>query len=464
MVLSMTTSPHMPENPLAAETIAAIATAAGTGGIGIVRLSGPEASTIASTITGDLPAPRNAHHTNFLDERGAVIDEGLVIFFKAPHSFTGEDVVELHGHGGPVVMDLLLNRCLGLGARLARAGEFSERAFLNGKIDLTQAEAIADLISAGSAQAARSAVRALKGEFAARIHGLTEQVLRLRVHVEAAMDFPEEEIDFMADPVINESLDGINTAFDETLAKAEQGRLLREGFNIVLAGPPNAGKSSLLNALAGMESAIVSDTPGTTRDIVREHINLDGLPIHVLDTAGLRDDSSDAIEAEGMRRARAAMREADRVLLIVDASAIDSDRLEQMIAALPDGVLRTVIRNKIDLVDNKGEYINTKCYKELSVSAKTGVGMDLLREHLKEIAGFHPASEGGFIARRRHLDALNRARTCCRRAAKRLEENKAGELVAEELRLAQDALGEITGEVTSEDLLGEIFSSFCIGK
>jgi tRNA modification GTPase len=445
------------------ETIAAVATPPGRGGIGVIRISGPAAPAIAETLAGTLPKSRVARYCRFVDHDNKAIDEGLLIYFAAPNSFTGEAVVELQGHGGPVVQDMLLKRVVGLGARLARPGEFSERAFVNGKLDLAQAEAVADLIESGSTQAARSALHSLQGAFSKEIHTLVEMLTRLRMYVEAAIDFPEEEIDFLADERVLHELDAIENQFVQLLAATRQGCLLRDGMTVVLAGKPNAGKSSLLNALAGQESAIVSDIPGTTRDIIREHIQIDGLPIHVLDTAGLRE-SGDAVESEGVRRAQEAMEKADRVLLIVDDRETSDNDLEQMIAELPCGGPRTIVRNKIDLSGKEPLYIDTRCYKEVCVSAKTGAGLDHLRQHLKDCMGYRPAGEGTFMARRRHLDAIKRARAHVAEGKKQLKTSKAGELLAEELRLAQNNLGEITGDVTSDDLLGKIFSTFCIGK
>ncbi|MEE8387809.1 MAG: tRNA uridine-5-carboxymethylaminomethyl(34) synthesis GTPase MnmE [Acidiferrobacterales bacterium] len=445
------------------ETIAAIATPPGRGGIGVIRVSGPAAPDIAKALSVKLPNPRAATLCQFINNDGQAIDEGILIYFAAPHSFTGEEVIELQGHGGPVVQDMLLTRVVELGARLARPGEFSERAFLNGKLDLAQAEAVADLIESGSVQAARSALRSLQGAFSKEIHQLVEMLTRLRVYVEAAIDFPEEEIDFLADNRVGEELTQIEKQFEELLAATRQGCLLHDGMTVVLVGKPNVGKSSLLNALAGQDSAIVSAIPGTTRDIIREHIQIDGMPVHVLDTAGLRE-SGDEIESEGVRRAQAAMEKADRVLLIIDDSDTADDELEKMIAELPKNSPCTIVRNKIDLTNREPIYIDTRCYKEVAVSAKTGAGLDNLRQHLKDCMGYQASGEGTFMARRRHLDAIERAQAHLAEGKKQLLESKAGELLAEELRLAQKALGEITGEVTSDDLLGEIFSSFCIGK
>jgi tRNA modification GTPase len=411
---------------------------------------------------GKLPKPRHASFANFLDAAGRSIDQGLAIFFPAPHSFTGEDVLELHGHGGPVVLDMLLNRVLELGARLARPGEFSERAFLNGKLDLAQAEAVADLIEAGSEAAARSALRSLEGEFSQRVHALVEGLTRLRLYVEAAIDFPEEEIDFLADERVTQELDVLAQDVEKLLASTQQGVLLHDGMTVVLAGPPNAGKSSLLNALAARDTAIVSAIPGTTRDVLRERIHIDGMPLHIVDTAGLRE-SRDEIESEGIRRAREQMARADRVLLVLDDSSHDS-LLAKVLQHVPAKLPRSVIRNKIDLTGRAAGATKKADEIEIAVSAKNGDGLDELRQHLKECMGFQPVGEGAFMARRRHLDAIRRAQACLVQGKARLLESRAGELLAEELRLAQQALSEITGEFTPEDLLGRIFSSFCIGK
>jgi tRNA modification GTPase len=445
------------------DTIAAVATPPGRGGIGVVRVSGPLVPGIAQALLGRLPKPRYATLAAFLDGNGRAIDRGLALFFPKPNSFTGEDVLELHGHGGPVVMDLLLVRAVELGARLAGPGEFSERAFLNGKLDLAQAEAIADLIAASSQAAARSALHSLVGEFSRRVHALTESLIRLRTHVEAAMDFPEEEIDFLADERIASALAAARDELTRLTADTHQGALLHDGMTVVLAGRPNAGKSSLLNALARQDTAIVSEIPGTTRDVLRERIHLDGMPLHVLDTAGLRE-SPDAIEAEGMRRAREAMKRADRVLLIVDDSDPAQHDATRLARELPEGVAYSVVRNKCDASGRAAGVGASAGITEIALSARTGAGLDALRGHLKQCMGFSPVGEGAFIARRRHLDALHRAGQHLDAAQARLTVERAGELAAEELRLAQQALGEITGEFTSEDLLGRIFGGFCIGK
>ncbi|MHB1142088.1 MAG: tRNA uridine-5-carboxymethylaminomethyl(34) synthesis GTPase MnmE [Sulfuricaulis sp.] len=446
----------------ATATIAAVATPPGRGGIGIVRVSGPDTRRIAADLLGKLPQPRQASFTNFLDAAGEPIDQGLALFFPAPNSFTGEDVLELHGHGGPVVLDMLLRRALELGARVARPGEFSERAFLNGKLDLAQAEAVADLIEAGSETAARSALRSLEGGFSQRVHALVEGLTRLRLYVEAAIDFPEEEIDFLADERVTQELDVLARDVEKLLASTQQGVLLHDGMTVVLAGPPNAGKSSLLNALAARDTAIVSAIPGTTRDVLRERIHIDGMPLHIVDTAGLRE-SRDEIESEGIRRAREQMQRADRVLLVLDDSSHDA-LPKEVLQHVPEKLPRSVIRNKIDLTGRAADVTKKTDATEIALSAKTGAGMDQLRQHLKECMGFQPAGEGSFMARRRHLDAIRHAQACLVQGQARLRESRAGELLAEELRLAQQALSEITGEFTPEDLLGKIFSSFCIGK
>ncbi|GAC1033913.1 tRNA uridine-5-carboxymethylaminomethyl(34) synthesis GTPase MnmE [Pseudomonas sp. No.21] len=450
------------------ETIAAVATAQGRGGVGIVRVSGPQASHIAQAVAGRQLKPRYAHYGPFHDASGATLDEGLALYFPGPNSFTGEDVLELQGHGGPVVLDLLLRRCLELGARQARPGEFSERAFLNDKLDLAQAEAIADLIEASSAQAARNALRSLQGEFSRRVHALTEKLIQLRIYVEAAIDFPEEEIDFLADGHVLGLLDGVRENLSTVLREAGQGALLREGMTVVIAGRPNAGKSSLLNALAGREAAIVTDIAGTTRDVLREHIHIDGMPLHVVDTAGLRD-TDDHVEKIGVERALKAIAEADRVLLVVDATSAESADpfalWPEFLDSRPDPAKVTLIRNKADL---SGDTIDLQSSADghvtLSLSARSGDGLELLREHLKACMGYEQTAESSFSARRRHLEALRQASAHLEHGRNQLTAAGAGELLAEDLRHAQQALGEITGAFSSDDLLGRIFSSFCIGK
>lgn len=445
------------------DTIAAIATAVGRGGIGVVRVSGANVPKIAAELLGGLPSPRQASLRIFRDASGEMLDGGIALYFPAPASFTGEDVLELHGHGGAVVLDMLLSRVLELGARVAQPGEFTRRAFLNDKIDLTQAEAIADLIDSGSTQAARAALRSLQGEFSAAVHSLTEAVTETRMYVEAAIDFPEEEIDFLADTELRERLDNALALGSGIIATARQGALLRDGMTIVIAGRPNAGKSSLLNRLAGYDAAIVTDIPGTTRDVLRERIHIDGLPLHILDTAGLRDDA-DTVEAEGIRRAHAEMSRADRILYVIDATrAIDDEQARVETQSLPADVPVTWIFNKVDLAGGAPR-IQRMSPPRVYVSAVTGDGIDLLRDHLKDCVGYQSSDAGMISARRRHLDALNRAQHHLQEANRQLTDRRAGELMAEELRLAQQALGEITGEVSSDDLLGKIFSSFCIGK
>jgi len=446
-----------------ATTIAAIATPAGRGGIGIVRVSGPETRAIAQAVLDTLPLPRTALLAHFRGLQGELIDQGIALFFPGPASFTGEDVLELQGHGGPVVLDNLLARIIQLGARLARPGEFSERAFLNGKIDLAQAEAIADLIDASSTAAARAALRSLEGDFSRRVSAITEGLVALRTHVEAAIDFPEEEIDFLADERIAKTIKDLTASVEALQRNARQGALLRDGLVVVIAGPPNAGKSSLLNALARSDVAIVSPQPGTTRDVLRERISIDGMPLHIVDTAGLRA-ASDEIEAEGVRRAREQLARADLALFVYDASATDSQLARVAGEHLPAGLTCLRVRNKVDLTGEPAGTRLTDHGPEVSLSAKTGEGIELLREQLRAAAGLQPVGEGNFSARRRHLEVLTRAHQHLEQGAAQLGASKAGELLAEELRLAHCALGEITGEFTADDLLGRIFADFCIGK
>ncbi|MBP0945517.1 tRNA uridine-5-carboxymethylaminomethyl(34) synthesis GTPase MnmE [Pseudomonas alliivorans] len=451
------------------ETIAAIATAQGRGGVGIVRISGPLASKAAQAIIGREPKPRYAHYGPFADASGQTLDEGIALFFPGPNSFTGEDVLELQGHGGPIVLDMLLQRCLELGSRLARPGEFSERAFLNDKLDLAQAEAIADLIEASSAQAARNALRSLQGAFSQRVDKLTEKLIGLRIYVEAAIDFPEEEIDFLADGHVLSMLDEVRAELSTVLREAGQGALLRDGMTVVIAGRPNAGKSSLLNALAGREAAIVTEIAGTTRDVLREHIHIDGMPLHVVDTAGLRD-TQDQVEMIGVQRALKAIGEADRILLVVDATAPEANDpfalWPEFLEERPDPAKVTLIRNKSDLSgDLTGLETSPDGHVTISLSARAGgEGLELLREHLKACMGYEQTSESSFSARRRHLEALRHASDSLEHGRAQLTLAGAGELLAEDLRQAQQSLGEITGAFSSDDLLGRIFSSFCIGK
>ncbi len=454
--------PHMSART-EADTIAAIATPPGRGGVGIVRVSGPRAAAIAAAMLQQMPRPRRAEYLPFVDAEGAVIDEGIALYFPAPNSFTGEDVLELQGHGGPVVMDLLLAAVLKQGARIAQPGEFSQRAFLNDKIDLAQAEAIADLIDSASEQAARAALRSLQGEFSQRIHELVEALVMLRMFVESAIDFPEEEIDFLAEGDVVGRLRTIREQLLAVQASARQGNLLREGMTIVLAGQPNAGKSSLLNALAGREAAIVTEIPGTTRDVLREYVHIDGMPLHVIDTAGLRD-SEDPVEREGVRRAWAEIERADGVLLIVDARDGVTAADQAIVQRLPSQLPLTLVYNKIDLTNTAADIQREGAATHIRLSAMNGTGLDLLRGHLKQMMGYQSVGEHGFTARRRHLDALNRAAEHLEAGLAQLQQFHAGELVAEELRIAQEALGEITGAFDADELLGRIFSSFCIGK
>jgi tRNA modification GTPase len=446
------------------DTIVAAATPPGRGGVGVVRVSGPKVPEIAATLAGELPQARHATLTRFLDKTGEPIDVGLTLFFPGPHSYTGEHVVELQGHGGPVVVERLVERVVELGARRARPGEFTERAFHHDKIDLTQAEAVADLIDAGSREAARAAMRSLQGEFSSMVQGLTDALIDLRTYVEAAIDFPEEEVDFLGDHELRERLAIVRGHFDAVAAAAGQGRLLRDGITVVLAGRPNSGKSSLLNRLAGYDAAIVTPVPGTTRDVLRERIDIDGLPLHVLDTAGLRD-SDDVVEAEGVRRAHAEISRADRVLFVIDSGDDPEARaFAEQRSRLPQEIPVTLVFNKIDLGAGLPVSDTISGPPRVHVSARTGHGLDLLRAHLKDSVSFQHASNGTISARRRHLEALARARACVENAAAQLEQRRAGELVAEELRQGQQALDEITGVFTADDLLGRIFGSFCIGK
>jgi tRNA modification GTPase len=441
------------------ETIAAIATPAGQGGVGIVRVSGPAVKTIAQETLSFLPAPRSACYTPFLDDNGTSLDQGIALFFPAPHSFTGEDVLELQGHGGPIVMDLLLQRCVALGARIARPGEFSERAFLNDKLDLAQAEAIADLIESGSEKAARSALRSLQGDFSTAVNKLLKDLIQLRSYVEAALDFPEEEIDFLAEDAVINGLHNLKQALTKIQQQAQQGSLLREGMHLVIAGRPNAGKSSLLNRLAGREAAIVTPIPGTTRDVLREQIQVDGLPLHIVDTAGLRE-SSDPVEQEGIKRAWAEIDKADLLLLIIDHKQGFEAEDQQILDKLPKQLPLLKIYNKIDLSGRSQGRNEQGIY----LSAQTGAGLELLIEALEEAVGYNASTEGLFTARRRHLRALEETAAAVSRAEQQLMEFQAGELMAAELLTAQESLGTITGQYTSDELLGEIFSSFCIGK
>ena len=445
------------------DTIVALATPLGKGGIGVVRVSGPIVDVITNNLTGGIPKERVATFTQFMDAKGSPIDQGLALFFRSPRSFTGEDVLEIQGHGGPIVMNLIVERVRELGARLARPGEFSERAFFNDKIDLSQAEAIADLIDSASNQAATSAMRSLSGEFSKKIYRITESLIELRVFIEAAIDFPEEEIDFLDDPRIGNGLEELIEEITDLKLQANQGALLREGISIVLAGRPNAGKSSLMNRFTGTDTSIVTEIAGTTRDVIDEHVHLDGVPIRLIDTAGLRE-GDDPIEIEGVRRAVREIDQADYVLVVVDLDSHREDlkdHVELLLQEIPQNASYLVVLNKADIwqpeaVDLGREYILT--------SALTGLGIDTLKDRLKEGIGYSSGMEGCFIARSRHLEALQRGLEAVLKGKALYSDNKAGELLAEELNHCQQALGEITGEFTSDDLLGRIFSTFCIGK
>lgn len=446
------------------ETIAAIATPPGRGGVGIVRVSGPEVPRIAQAVLHTLPKPRYAHYGPFYSADNRVLDQGIALYFQAPHSFTGENVLELQAHGGPIVLQWILEAVIAQGARLAEPGEFSKQAFLNDKLDLAQAEAIADLIEASSEQAARSALRSLQGDFSVQVNALVEALIALRIYVEAAIDFPEEEIDFLSDGKVAGQLQEILEQLRQVLATAQQGVLLREGMSVVILGRPNAGKSSLLNALSGRETAIVTDIAGTTRDIVKEEIQVDGMPLHILDTAGLRE-ATDAVEQIGIERAWQALEQADRVLVVLQAGEVIHPEDQAILDQLPTELPVTLIRNKVDLIDASPK-IETDAQGRTVIwlSAKHRQGLDLLKQHLKEVMGFANTAEGVFMARKRHLEALQTALHFVETGQEQLETFAAGELLAEDLRQAQQALSEITGRFTSDDLLGKIFTSFCIGK
>lgn len=441
------------------DTIVAAATPPGTGGVSVVRISGPGAEDIATRLVGVLPRPRYAAHRTFSDANGDAIDSGIVLYFPAPNSFTGESVVELQGHGGPLIISLLIDAAISAGARMAEPGEFTKRAFLNDKMDLAQAEAVADLIGSGTAQAARAALRSLSGEFSRHVAAVAQEVERLRLYVEAAIDFPEEEVDFLSDQQLRDAIERAAQSFLALSAQVTVGRVLRDGYRIVIVGKPNAGKSSLMNHLSGEETAIVTEVAGTTRDILREQINIDGLAVELVDTAGLRDNP-DRIEAEGIRRARDALQKADAALWIQDASegeqvAIDED--------LPTNIPVIVVRNKIDLTQERAG-VDPGDERCIRVSAKSGAGLDELRTQIRRLAGYRDLGEQTITARRRHVEALRRASGHFDAGRRALDEQRAGEVFAEELRLAHQALGEITGVTTSDDLLGRIFTEFCIGK
>ncbi len=441
------------------ETIAAIATAHGRGGIGIVRVSGHNLVSFANSILGKTPRLREANYASFFDAAGNVLDRGIVVYYRAPHSYTGEDVLELQGHGGIGAPQLVLQRCLELGARLARPGEFTERAFLNDKLDLAQAESVADLIDATTSQAVRSAMRSLDGEFSRVVHGLVDKLIHLRALTEAMLDFPEEEIDAQDRSQRRAELDALRSELARTNELARQGSLLREGAHVVLVGQPNVGKSSLLNGLSEEEVALVSEIPGTTRDVIRQAIQLNGVPVHVVDTAGLRE-SADQVEQMGMARTYGAVQKADVILVVLEARQGMTQEDERILAGLPRGVPRILVFNKIDLDGQSPRVEDSEREARIYLSAKTGAGLQLLRDKLLTLIGWHQES-GVFMARERHVEALNRAHECLSNATSVMDQ---GELFAEELRRAQDALGDITGEFSSDDLLGKIFSTFCIGK
>ncbi len=445
------------------DSIVALATPPGRGGVAIVRVSGKLVKKIAEAILEKPLRTRYAIYTAFLDSSAKTIDQGIALFFPAPHSFTGEDVLELHAHGGPIIIDALIHRILSLGARLAKPGEFTERAFLNDKIDLVQAEAIADLIDASSEQAARAAMRSLQGQFSDKIDALVNLLIQLRAYIEAAIDFSEEEINFLADKQIENNFIGIIALLKEIQKNAVQGSLLRDGITVVIAGSPNVGKSSLLNRLSGKEVAIVTHIPGTTRDLLKEYIVIDGMPIHIIDTAGLRE-SNDIVEQEGIKRAHTEIERADLILFVVDATCSAAIELSDFIKKIPEKSAVITVRNKIDLLGQSPSITQQKDTIEISLSAKTGIGMDLLTKQIKACVGLQTTNEGIFSARRRHIDALEKAHFFLENGLQQLRIHQAGELVAEDLRQAQIALSEITGAFTSDNLLGEIFSSFCIGK
>jgi len=447
------------------DTICAQTTPPGRGGVGIIRLSGPKALAFGQALSRNQGILRHAHYGPFLDTQGEQIDAGISLYFKGPDSFTGEDVFEFQGHGGQVVMDLLQRELTQLGARIARPGEFSERAFLNDKMDLAQAESIADLIDASSEQAARNALRSLQGVFSTHVNALVESLIYLRLYVEAAIDFPEEEIDFLADGKVAALLTQVQNDLEQLLIQAHQGSLLQEGMQVVIAGAPNAGKSSLLNALAGQDRAIVTDIAGTTRDVLKEAIHIDGLPLHIVDTAGLRE-SPDKVEQIGIERAIAAIGQADQVLLLQDAQdpVPPAQHWQALMGNEPMPEQLTLVRNKIDLANCAPKVTQVDNLDCIYLSAKQDQGIDLLRQHLKHAVGYQATLEGGFSARRRHLDALQRCKQLLQDGAHQLAYSQAGELLAEDLRLAQECLNEITGSFTSDDLLGRIFGSFCIGK
>jgi tRNA modification GTPase len=441
------------------DTIAAIATPPGNGGVGIIRISGLSASEIAKQLTNKYFLPRQALFTSFKDENQTIIDSGILLYFPNPSSYTGEDTIELQGHGGTIVLGMLLKRVLSLGARLANPGEFTERAFLNNKLDLTQAEAVADLIESSTEQSVRSAQKSMQGVFSEQINELVDELTELRVYVEAAIDFVDEEIDFLSDGVVEKKIKKIAEEIKKIQKTATQGRLLRDGMTVVLAGKPNVGKSSLLNALAGHEAAIVTEIAGTTRDILKEQIQIDGMPLHIIDTAGLRE-SDNVVEKEGIRRAHEQIKQADKILLLIDST---NSEIDSIINSLPDNLNITKIFNKIDLLGKEPKIIESQDGTHIYLSVKKRLGLDLLTDHLKKSVGFNGETDNVFIARKRHIDALRQGQEFVESAIVQLQ-NQASELVAEDLRQAQNSLAEITGAFSSDDLLGKIFSSFCIGK
>lgn len=442
------------------DTIAAIATASGAGGIGIVRVSGPLSKQIAAQILGSCPPPRYAAYLDFKQANNELIDRGIAIYYQAPFSYTGEDVLELQGHGGTALMQILLARCIELGARQATPGEFTQRAYLNDKLDLAQAEAVADVINAATAEAAKSAVRSLTGEFSTAINTLLAELINLRTYVEACLDFPEEEIDFITQGRVAEKLAANQLALDNIFNKAKQGILLRDGINVVLIGQPNVGKSSLMNALSGEEIAIVTPIAGTTRDSIKSEIQINGVPLHVIDTAGLRD-TEDEVEKIGIARAYRATESAHVALLLIDAAHGIGNQEKSILQRLPKEIVKIWVHNKIDVSQEEAKVIEIENEVHIYLSAKTGTGLTLLKDHLLTLVGYQQNSEGVFMARARHLSALAEVNDHLEIAQQQLN---SAELVAEELRLAQLALSSITGEFTPDDLLGEIFSKFCIGK
>lgn len=442
------------------ETIAAIATASGAGGVGIVRVSGSLCSEIATQILGHCPAPRYAAYLDFKQANQELIDRGIAIYYNAPHSYTGEDVLELQGHGGTALMQMLLTRCIELGARQAEPGEFTRRAYLNDKLDLAQAEAVADVINAATAEAAKSAMRSLSGAFSNSIHVLLNELINLRLYVEACLDFPEEEIDFITQGRVAEKIATNQAALETIFTKAKQGRLLRDGVNIVLIGQPNVGKSSLMNALSGEEVAIVTPIAGTTRDAIKSEIQINGVPLHIIDTAGLRD-TEDEVEKIGIARTYQATETAHIALLLVDATSGIGEQEKLILGRLPQEISKIWVHNKIDVSDEPPQIVQKDNASHIYLSAKTGLGLDLLKSHLLSLVGYRQNAEDVFMARARHLEALTQVKLHLQQASAQIN---LAELVAEELRLAQESLSSITGEFTPDDLLGEIFSKFCIGK